>query len=419
VTDQSPGPVAYQRDFPIGDFLRPPWDVDDPAPRITGVRAIVTAPEGVNLVVVRIDTDAPGLHGYGCATFAHRAAAVASVVTDYLAPRLVGRGVADITDITATLASGPYWRGGPIGNSTLSGIDMALWDIAGRRAGVPVWALIGGRVRRHLSCYTTVYGHTEAQLLEELGRRIASGEHAFRPIVAATEQPGRVVPDPPDQLATIRELLRRLRSEFGNEIDLIVDLHGQLRPPDVIRLADEIAPLRPFYFEDPLAIEDLGWMPTLRAHTDVPLATGELFTSVADALPLLTDRSIDFLRCHLSTIGGFTPALRLAAACELFGVRTAWHGPADCSPIGHAANVALGTASEAFGIHEHHEPGAATRETFQGAPTASAGVVWPTTRPGWGIEVDEAAAASYPPIASDRVSGFEGHRRHDGSIQRP
>lgn len=419
MSDEPSRSPAYQRDFPIGATLRPPWDGEDPAPRITSVRAIVTAPEGVNLVVVRIDTDEPGLHGFGCATFSHRAAAVAAVVDDYLTPRLVGRSVADITDIAITLGAGPYWRDGPIGNSALSGVDMALWDIAGRRAGLPVWALIGGRVRGHLPCYTTVYGHTEAQLLQALNARIAGGERAFRTIVAAAEQPGRVVNDPARHVAQTRDLLRRLRSEFGDDVEFIVDLHGQLAPSDAVRLADEITPLRPFYLEDPLAVEDLDWLPTLRAHTGLPLATGEVFTSIAQALPLIANRTIDYLRCHVSTIGGFTPALRLAAACELFGVRTAWHGPLDCSPIGHAANVALGAASPAFGIHEHHEPAPATLDIFPGAPTARAGAVTPNTAPGWGIEVDERVAADHPPVPSDRLSGFEGLRRADGSLQRP
>lgn len=411
--------VSYQRDFPIGTMLRPPWDGDDLAPRITAVRPIVTAPEGVNLVVVRIDTDEPGLYGYGCATFAHRAAAVAGVVTDYLAPRLLGRSVADITDIATTLAAGPYWRDGPIGNAALSGVDMALWDIAGRRAGLPVWALHGGRVRRELPCYTTVYGRTEAELLDAMAARIARGERAFRTIVAAAEEPGRVVSEPGRYVANTRNLLRLLRSEFGDDVDFVVDVHGQLRPPDAVRLAEEIAPLRPYYLEDPLAVEDLDWLPALRARVCLPLAVGEVFTSPAQALPLLANRTIDFLRCHVSTIGGFTPALRLAAACELFGVRTAWHGPLDCSPVGHAANVALGTASQAFGIHEHHEPSAATRDVFPGAPVSTAGAITPGTEPGWGVEVDEVAAAAYPPVPTDRLSGFEGLRRPDGSVQRP
>ena len=410
----------YDRSFPIGDTLRPPWD-DRLAQgsRIAAVRTIVTAPEGINLVVVRVDTDEPGLYGFGCATFAHRAHAVTAVVNDYLAPRIIGRRVDDITDVVTTLATGPYWRGGAIENSALSGIDMALWDIAGRRAGQPVWALTGGRVRRDLPCYRTVYGHTEQLLFTTLQDRITAGERAFRTIVAADELPGRTVGDAATLTRNTAGLLHRLRSEFGSDVDFIVDVHGQLRPPDAITLALELEPLRPFYLEDPLSVDDLDWLPALRARTTVPLATGEVFTSARDALGLLAGHAIDFLRCHVSAIGGFTPALKLAAVAEFSGVRTAWHGPADCSPIGHAANVALAVTSPSFGIHEHHQPSAATREVFPGAPVATDGVVAPSTAPGWGVEVDEEAAAGYPPVAADRLSGFEGHRRRDGSIQPP
>lgn len=415
---KSPTP-SYRRDFAVGATLLPPWDADDDGPRIRAVRPVVTAPEGVNLVVVRVETEDPQLSGLGCATFAHRAAAVAQVVTDYLAPRLIGRRVGDITDIAATLSAGPYWRDGPIGNAALSGVDMALWDIAGRRAGLPVWALLGGRARRDLPYYTTVYGHTEAQLLDALADRMARGERAFRTIVAAAEEPGRLVADPAQYLIRTVGLLGRLRSEFGDEAEFVIDVHGQLRPPDALRLAKELIPLRPHYLEDPLPVEDLDWLPRLREHTTIPLATGEVFTSVNQALSLITGRTVDFLRCHMSTIGGFTPALKLAAACELFGIRTAWHGPLDCSPVGHAANVALGIASPAFGIHEHHEPSPAIREVFPGAPTGTGGVLAPSTAPGWGVGLDEAAAARHPPVRPDRLSGFEGLRRADGSLQRP
>ena len=207
---------------------------------------------------------------------------------------------------------------------------MALWDIAGRRAGLPVWALLGGRVRRDLPCYATVYGRSEAEMLAALGDRISRGERAFPTIVAANEEPGRIVRRPSETVSSTVGLLRRLRCDIGDDVDFIVDVHGQLRPANAIRLAHEIAPLRPFYLKDPLAVEDLAWMPTLRAVPGVPLATGELFTSVADALPLLAGRGVDFLRCHLSTIGGFTQG-------------STWRRPATCSacePRGTARRTA-------------------------------------------------------------------------------
>src|ERR1700761_7480729 len=123
-----------------------PWPARD-ALQITGVRTVVTAPEGVNLVIVRVDTSEPGLYGLGCATFHQRFAAVVANVTEHVAPLVIGRHPSDISDISRMVHFSSYWRGGPVLNSALSGVDMALWDIAGKRAGAPVYELLGGRSR--------------------------------------------------------------------------------------------------------------------------------------------------------------------------------------------------------------------------------------------------------------------------------
>ncbi|HEY0533585.1 MAG TPA: hypothetical protein VGD29_18500 [Actinoplanes sp.] len=136
-----------------------PWPARDTL-RITGVRTVVTAPEGVNLVVVRVDTNDPGLYGLGCATFHQRFAAVVATVEQHLAPLLIGRHPADISDIGRMLNYSGYWRGGPIESSALSGVDMALWDIAGKRAGMPVYELLGGRLRGAVPVYIHASGAT-------------------------------------------------------------------------------------------------------------------------------------------------------------------------------------------------------------------------------------------------------------------
>ena len=415
MSDQ-PDPSS-RRDFPIAEHLAPPWD--DPGPRITSVRAIVTAPEGINLVVVRVETDVDGLIGWGCATFAYRSAAVAMVVDQYLAPRLIGRRAGDITDLFNSLRNGPYWRDGPIDNNALSGIDMALWDIKGKLAGLPVWSLWGGRVRAELPAYSTVYAPDLPSLVAALTPRVERGDRRFRVIVTGGEPPGRRLPDPSTAIRQTVELLAGLRRELPAEAEFIVDVHGQLPPADAVRMAAAVEPFGLLYLEDPLAVEDLGWLPDLRARTRVPLAIGEVFTSVNHYLPVMEGRQIDFIRCHLSAIGGLSPALRLQAAAELFGIRTAWHGPLDLSPIGHAANVALATVAANFGVHEHHSPSELTQDIFPGAPVMVDGVVRPSTRPGLGIDFDEQLAAQHPPIPADRLFGLEGMRRGDGTAQRP
>ena len=392
---------------------------DEESPVVTAVRTFVTAPDGVNLVVVRVETDVDGLFGLGCGTFTFRAQAVAQVIDSYLAPRLVGRSVRDITDIFYALYLGPYWRTGPIENNALSGIDLALWDLKGKLAGMPVWSLLGGKVRRYLDAYRTVLAPTEGELVELVAHRIDQGESSFRVLLEDPSDPTAVPYYGEPYMNAMESLLGLLRRELGEQPRFIVDVHGRLSPSECIRFAGAIEESKPFYLEDPLVLEDLGWLPRLREQTRVPIAMGELFTDVNEYAGPISRHEIDFIRCHITSIGGLTPAMRLAHVAEMFGVKTAWHGPADLSPIGHAANAALDISALNFGIHEHSQPGAATQAVFPGSLVMNAGRVVPSDAPGWGIEFDETQAARYEPRLGDERSFLEFRRRADGAIQHP
>jgi mannonate dehydratase len=146
---------------------------------------------------------------------------------------------------------------------------------------------------------------------------------------------------------------------------------------------------------------------------------GELFSNVNEYLPLIQGRLIDFIRVHVSTIGGITPARKLAALCEYFGVRTAWHGPGDVSPVGHAANVHLDVACYNFGIQEETFFRDATRAVFPGAPEIHDGCMWPSDRPGLGVDLDEAEAAKHPFPEHPLNGAWPPIRRADGTVIRP
>jgi mannonate dehydratase len=388
-------------------------------PVVTAVRTFVTAPDGVNLVVVRVETDVDGLYGLGCGTFTFRAHAVAQVVDTYLAPRLVGRPARDITDIFYSLYLAPYWRTGPIENNALSAIDLALWDLKGKLAGMPVWSLLGGKVRQYLDAYRTVLAPTQGELVDIVTQRIDEGESSFRVLLEDPLDPTAVPYYGEPYMNAMEALLKLLRRELGDEPRFIVDVHGRLSPSECIRFASAVEESKPYYLEDPLLLEDLGWLPRLRAQTRLPIAMGELFTDVNEYAVPISRHEIDFIRCHITSIGGLTPAIRLMHLAEVFGVKTAWHGPADLSPIGHAANAALGISALNFGIHEHSQPGAATSDVFPGSLVMSRGRVVPSDAPGWGIDFDEKQAARHEAVPGDKRSFLELRRRADGAIQHP
>ncbi|MEV0560696.1 enolase C-terminal domain-like protein [Dactylosporangium sp. NPDC050588] len=411
----------------------PPWPARD-ALRITRVRPIVTAPEGLPLVVVKVETTEPELYGLGCATFTQRYAAVAAAVSEYVGPLAVGRHPADIEDITRTVHLSSYWRNGPVLNNALSGLDQALWDIAGKRAGLPVHELLGGRVRGGVEVYTHASGADTGEVLDEAERLIALG---YRCIRLQRAEPGLGsyghagtgghYPDSPNPdgwdperyLRGTPSLFEAARERLGTGVNLMHDVHSRLSPKQAVVLARALEPYGLSFLEDPIPSELYDRLPEIRAASPVPLAVGEQVSAVADAARLIRDGGVDLIRLHTSAVGGLTPTRKLAALAELCGVRTAFHSPADVSPVGVAANLAVDISSHAFGFQESHEYNEATHDVFPGCPDVTKGYMYPSDRPGWGVDVDEAEAAKYPPtkFLFDRWAAVV--RRPDGSLEAP
>lgn len=408
---QVPEPPRVDDEAGLADLTRPPWQTRD-ALRITGVRAIVTAPQGIPLVVVRVDTNDPGLYGLGCATFTQRFSAVVATVDRHLAPLVHGRHPADIEDITRMVHLSSYWRDGPVLNNALSGLDMALWDIAGKRAGMPVYELLGGRVRTAVPTYTHAGGRDIAHTLD-LARGFV--EAGWRHIRLQVGQPGRGTYGAPQgdggypgrphpggwdvdsYVRTTPALFEAGREALGPDVELLHDVHSRLSPKQAIRLMRSLEPCGLFFVEDVVAPDDYDRLPEIRVASSIPLAVGEQLSSMPGAVRMVRELGVDFLRVHVSAIGGLTPARKLAALCELFGVRTAWHAPGDVSPVGAAANIALDVSSHAFGIQECHVYDDAVHEVFPGTPDIVNGCLTPSDEPGWGIDLDETQARRHPP----------------------
>ncbi|MEZ0111577.1 mannonate dehydratase [Catenulispora sp. EB89] len=412
---------------------QPPWPSRDTL-RITRVRAIVTAPEGQPLVVVRVDTSDDGLYGLGCATFTQRYAAVAAAVDEHVGPLAVGRHPADIEDITRLIHYSSYWRNGPVLNNALSGLDQALWDIAGKRAGMPVYELLGGRSRAAVEVYSHAAGATVEATLEQAEQLIAEGYRNVRLQVGgpglgtygAPGTPGGYPRSPHPDGWAVEQYLRdapRLfaaaRERLGDSVNLMHDVHSRLTPKQAVVLARALEPYRLSFLEDVIAPELYDRLPEVRAASPVPIAVGEQLGSVPDAVRLVRDGGVDLLRLHTSAVGGLTPTRKIVALCELLGVRTAFHSPADVSPVGVAANLAVDISTPAFGYQESHTYNDATHEVFPGTPVVREGHMYPSDAPGWGIELDEKAAVGFPPVKFLHERWSAGVRRPDGGLEAP
>jgi mannonate dehydratase len=429
----------------VDPVMAPPWEPTDPssALKITNVKAICTAPDGVRLVVVKVETSEPGLYGLGCATFTQRPMVVVNAIEEYLRPLLLGRDPSDIEDIWQASHLSSYWRSGPVLNNALSGVDQALWDIKGKRAGVPVYQLFGGRTRRAAD----VYVHANGRDVHDLEDRVREATEAgFRHVRVQMEVPGmatygaygsQIAPPPGQPVQSGRlaieqraweprpycrqvpGMFEHLRSTIGEEVELLHDVHERVPPMMAIQLAKDLEPYNLFFLEDLFSPEDVDYLRILRAQSSIPVAIGELFVNPHEYVPLVRDRLLDFMRVHVSDIGGLTPARKLATLCEFFGVRTAWHGPNDTSPVGHAAQLQLDLSVANFGIQEVMHIPDRTREVFPGTPEVRDGAMWSNENPGLGIDIDEALAAKYPFPEHPFNGAWPEIRRADGTVIRP
>jgi mannonate dehydratase len=395
---------------------------------IRDVKTILTAPDGINLVVVKIETSEPGLYGLGCATFTQRYLAVQTAIDEYLKPFLIGKDPQRIEDIWQTAMVSSYWRNGPVLNNALSGVDMALWDIKGKLANMPVYQLLGGKCREAAAVYRHADGRDEHEVEENVRAYMEQGYRFIRcqmggyggrnhKIVKPDNALHGAYYDPDAYARSVPRMFEHLRSRLGFDIELLHDVHERVAPIEAVRLAKQLEPYRLFFLEDPLAPEQLDWFRMIRTQCATPIAMGELFTHPREWTPLIADGLIDFIRVHISAVGGITPARKMAAFCEAFSVRTAWHGPGDVSPVGHAANVHLDVSSPNFGVQEWSGFSERMMEVFPGCPELRNGYVYPNDRPGLGIDIDEEKAAQYP--CENRLPEWTLARWPDGTPARP
>jgi mannonate dehydratase len=403
--------------------------------KIKEVRCIRTRADGTWLIV-KVLTDQPGLYGIGSASDHYQAGVVQAAIEQHVAPRLIGREAGHIEDIWQSSLTSGYWRNGSILNTAIAGVDMALWDIKGKEAGMPVYQLLGGPCRSAVACYAHAGGNTLDELVEDVQRYIEEGwpvircqfgpyggggfishEQAIKPRNAWTRGPAF---DDEAYLENIPKMFEYLRSKLGFGPKLTHDVHEHLKPHNAVTLAKLLEPYRLFFLEDLLSPEQVQWYRLVRQQCTTPQAMGELFVNPHEYVPLITERLIDYVRIRVSKGGGITPCRKVAALCEIFGVQTAWQEGGDNDPVNQMAAAHLDLASYSFGIQEENHFRPEELELFPGHAEQVGGYMYANDQPGLGIDIDEEKAKKS--LSAERLATpkyMAEDRRADGSVVRP
>jgi mannonate dehydratase len=382
--------------------------------KITRAQVIVCSP-GRNFVTLKVETD-EGLYGLGDATCNGRELAVASFLNDHVCPLLVGRDASRIEDTWQYLYRGVYWRRGSVTMTAIAAVDMALWDIKGKAAGMPVYQLLGGASRTGVTVYGHANGNDVAEVLDEVARYRELGYRAIRVQcgipgldsvygVAREKlyyEPAKLGLPPettwstPEYLDFAPKLFDAVRARFGFDVELLHDVHHRLTPIEAARLGKSLEPYRLFWMEDPTPAENQEGFRLIRQHTVTPIAVGEVFDSIHDCRQLIQEQLIDYIRSTVLHAGGLTALRRIADLAALYQVRTGCHGATDLSPVTMAAATHFGLWVPNFGVQEYMRHTAETDAVFPHAYHYADGMLHPGDQPGLGVDLDEALAARYP-----------------------
>jgi mannonate dehydratase len=401
-----------------------------PVPVITDAEVIVTCP-GRNFVTLKIDTD-QGVSGVGDATLNGRELAVASYLKDHVVPCLIGRDAHRIEDAWQYLYRGAYWRRGPVTMTAIAAVDMALWDIKGKLAGLPVYQLLGGACRDGVMVYGHANGESVDETIENARHYVELGYRAVRlqsgvPGLGSTYgvSKDRYFYEPADAalptenlwssekyLRSVPPLFEQARGALGWDVHLLHDIHHRLTPIEAGRLGKDLEPFRPFWLEDATPAENQDNFRLIRRHTTTPLAVGEVFNSIWDCRQLIEEQLIDYIRTTVVHAGGISHLRRIASFADLHNVRTGCHGATDLSPVSMAAALHFDLSVNNFGIQEYMRHTDETDAVFPHAYTFGDGLMHPGEAPGLGVDIDLARAAKYP----YRAAYLPVNRLEDGTM---
>ena len=398
-------------------------------------------------VVVRINTD-EGISGFGEVGMAYGVGASAGFgMAKDLSRLLIGEDPMRTEYIWDKMQKKTFWGqgGGTVVSAGMSAIDIALWDIKGKMANMPVYDLFGGKMRAGVPVYRHVDGADVDEICENIEKYRSIGVRHIRcqcggyggggfgpaPEWAAKGAEPGVYLDSKKYMRDTLKLFDGIRAKEGFDINLVHDVHERIHPTEAVTFVKEMEPYKLFFMEDVVPLEQVEWLDKIKQTSVTPLSQGELFNNPAEYKKLVQNRSIDYMRVHLSQVGGITPARKLQMFCEQYGVRICWHGPGDMSPLAHAANIHIDLAAQNLGLQEWSgiEPPnfviqklkdnhGALLEVFPGMPEYGGdGFVYANDKPGLGVDLDEKEAAKYP--CENTVTTWTQTRNRDGSLQTP
>jgi len=372
----------------------------------TTIAEVEALPAG-SACYVRVTTES-GLQGVGESTFFGWPTAVAEIVASF-APALAGKDALATEDTWLALHRALSMRGLAV-TGAISAVDQALWDLKGKRFEVPVWELLGGRVRRAVRAMRVIAASSEEDLVRQASEAVAEGYGAIKVILFdhhhhQMRQARRI--------ADLVARLRAVREAVGLDVDLGVELHRNMTAGDAILLCEEIRPLRPLFVEDPIPPDSVLAFGEVSAKTRVPMAAGERNATIWEFREYVERAGVQFIRPDVGVAGGITQVRKICALAEAHHQGILPHA-VPSGPVAVAAHVQLGMCTPNWEAQEHvPQDGPAWTDLVDRVVEVRDGYLLPPDAPGLGISLDDDGLRRHPPVSAS-LAGTP--RREDGSI---
>lgn len=367
--------------------------------KITKISTTVINANMRNWVILSVFTDQPGLIGIGEASLEFQTMAVVGAIED-LSPLVIGKDPRDIEKLWQIIYRHPFFKGGIVSMTALSGIDQALWDISAKDLGVPLWRLLGGRARDRVRMYDHLGGgdsdavynsDTVDSFAEKVKQTVADGFTAVKILAVPQTSP---LGDSA-KLRHAEELMGCAREAGGPDLDIMIDFHGRTTAAMAIQYAKVLEPFQPFFLEEVVPPDQHEAMIRARRGINLPMAAGERLLTRMEFLPLLRDGLIDVAQPDVCHAGGITELRKVAALCDTYGVTMAPHNP--LGPVATMVNVHLALTTSNFLIQEVMRSDVPWRqEVFTSSPELKDGYILPPEEVGIGIEINDLEAKKHP-----------------------